>query len=210
MQETNVGRVTTTTTTHCYKCSAWGGEIRRSTCCTWQGDFCFWCWCSKESGNWSLSSSSSLCLQSLSHLIAGSPRYFLWMMTVNNEMHRCDEELRYWCWEHWEHWEHWYHHIQFKLIFSKYPSTVRVSDRLQRSNSWYSVPAMTFFVISALIYYAIFTSKYWNLEKLYFNKNSLSKTSQQKLIFKWGKLNMIQWKTFVEWDFLNYMFDLEI
>ena len=71
---------------------------------------------------------------------------------------------------------------------------------------------MTFFVISALIYYAVFTSKYWNLEKLYSNtnKNTLSKTSQQKLIFKWGKLNMIQWKTFVEWDFLNYMFDLEI
>ena len=176
-----------------------GRRNQRSTWCTWQGDFCFWCWCSKESGNWSLSSSSSLCLQSLSHLIAGSPRYFLWMMTVNNEMHRCDEERRYWCWEHWD-----------IIIASSNVSWVKISfhtgvfDRLQRSKILdISVPAMTFFVISALIYYAIFTSKYWNLEKLYFNKNSLSKTSQQKLIFKWGKLNIIQWKSFIEWDFLN-------
>ena len=102
--------------------------------------------------------------------------------------------------------------IQFKLIFSKYPSTVRVSDRLQRSNSWYSVPAMTFFVISALIYYAVFTSKYWNLEKLYSNtnKNTLSKTSQQKLIFKWGKLdNIIQWKKFHWIGFLKSYISLK-
>ena len=62
-------------------------------------------------------------------------------------------------------------------------------------NSWYSLPAMTFFAVCALkIYYAIaiFTSKYWNLEKLYFNKNTLSKASQQKLIFKWGKLNTMK------------------